>query len=396
MTGTEHDLRLLICAPAPVSDGSGELKLDTKFVEGMHTHASDWGGPVRCVLWRSNADIPFGKVHDPATLPFELVILDKGAPLSSRALDGVAAAMLSADMQGISDMADTVKAANVPFVVTIEYTLATRFRILWLEKRQNPLRLLRSGIWLMNHERGIRKAISRADGVQCNGYPAYDSYAPLTGNALLYLDNRMTPKLLADDAEMETRASRLRAGAPLRLIHSGRLEALKGSQDLPGLMQALRDLRVDATLDVYGAGRLVETLQKAFAPFGERVRLHAPVDFETELVPINRNHADIFVSCHRQQDPSCTYLEAMGCGIAVAGYANQMWQRLQATSGAGRVAPLADVTQLARSIAAWDKDREALISDCQRGLDFARQHDFPSEFMKRMEQVRALSAAPLP
>lgn len=391
-----HDLHLLICAPAPVSDSAGQLKLDTKFVEGMHTHKNDWGGPVRCVLWRNGADIPFGKVHDPATLPFDLVILDNGAALPPSALEGVAAAMLSADMPGIAEMADQMKAAQVPFIVTIEYTLPTRLRIAWLEKRGKPLRLLRSGIWLMNHERGIRKAIGHADGVQCNGYPAYDSYAPLNENALLYLDNRMGPQMLASNAEMEARATRLRAGAPLRLIHSGRLETLKGSQDLPALMRTLRDLGVDATLDIYGAGTLVETLRTAFVPFGDTVRLHGPVDFETELVPISRTRADIFVSCHRQQDPSCTYLEAMGCGLAVAGYANQMWQRLQATSGAGRVAPLADAPALARSIASWDKDRNALIAACQTGLDFARRHDFPQEFQKRMDQVRALLGAPAP
>ena len=38
---TLHEQRLLICAPAPVSDDAEQLKLDTKFVEGMHTHASD-------------------------------------------------------------------------------------------------------------------------------------------------------------------------------------------------------------------------------------------------------------------------------------------------------------------------------------------------------------------
>lgn len=385
-----HDLRLLICAPAPVSDGLGQLKLDTKFVEGMQTHLRDWGGPVRCVLWRSGADIPFGMVYDPANLPFELVVLDKGAALPSAALDDVAAVMLSADMPGIADMASMAKAAGVPFVVTIEYTLDTRLRILWLEKRRNPLRLLRSGLWLMSHERGIRRAITSADGLQCNGYPAYDSYAQLNRNSLLYLDNRMAPQMLATPAEMEARANRLHSGAPLRLIHSGRLEALKGSQDLPNLMQALRGLGVDATLDIYGAGSLLDRLRTAFAPFGDTVRLHDPVDFETQLVPINRTAADIFVSCHRQQDPSCTYLEAMGCGLAVAGYSNQMWQQLQRASKAGRVAPLADIDALARSIADWDKDRDTLITACQTGLDFARQHDFPQEFQKRMNQVRAV------
>ena len=42
--------------------------------------------------------------------------------------------------------------------------------------------------------------------------------------------------------------------------------------------------------------------------------------FESELVPWMRQEADIFLSCHRQDDPSCAYLEAMGCGLPVLGY----------------------------------------------------------------------------
>lgn len=369
------------------------MKLDTKFVEGMKVHLEDWGGPVRCVLWRRDNDIPFGKVYDPKTLPFELIILDQGAQLPQAALNEAAVAMLSADLPHVQKLALQIKTAAIPFLTVIEYTFATRIKILWLEKGANPLRLLRSSLWLLMNEHGIRKTIKSANGLQCNGYPAFESYAPLCENTLLYLDNRMMPEMLAQPSEIEARIQRLRAGAPLRLIHSGRLETIKGSQDLPALMQHLRSMGVDATLDIYGAGRLADPLRQAFEPFGDTVRLHSPVDFETELVPINRTSADIFVSCHRQQDPSCTYLEAMGCGLAIAGYDNQMWHRLQAVSGAGRVAALGDPKALATAIAGWNTDRDALIAACQTGLNFAKQHDFQSEFRKRMDQARDLIAA---
>lgn len=384
-------MRLLMCAPAPVSDIAGVLKLDTKFVDGMHRHVRDWGGPVQCVLWRSGQDIPFGKVYAANDLPFDLTVLDQEAPLPADVLDGVSAVMLSADMPNIGVLADQVIKARTPFVVTIEYTLATRVRILWLEKMRNPLRFMRSAIWLLNHEIATRRVIRAADGVQFNGFPASDTYGSLNSNALLYLDNRIGPELLATAGEMAARADRLRQGTPLRLIHSGRLEYLKGPQDLPALMGLLRDLGVDASLDVYGAGSLTETLKADFEQFGDMVRMHRPVDFETGLVPINRTQADIFISCHRQQDPSCSYLEAMGCGLAVAGYGNQMWRRLNATSGAGGVAQLGDVAGLAQVIANWNNDREALIAAGDAGLNFARQHSFPKEFRKRIDHVRALA-----
>lgn len=384
-------MHLLMCAPAPVSDHGGQLKLDTKFVDGMHVQVREWNGPVSCVLQRTKHDIPFGKVYELSDLSFGLTILDKLAPLPDAVLADVSAVMISADMVDIGPLSDQVSRANLPFVVTIEYTLATRLRILWLEKRHNPLRLLRSAIWILNQERAVRAALRRADGVQFNGYPAYEAYASLNANTLLYLDNRMTAELFAKSAEMQDRAERIRQGAPLRLIYSGRLEHLKGSQDLPRLMQKLRKKGVHATLDIYGAGSLLDKLRASFEPIKDNVRIHAPVDFASELVPINRRQADIFVSCHRQEDPSCSYLEAMGCGLAVAGYANQMWKRLHQCSDGGGVAPLGDITALAEVIAGWDKDRDALIAASEAGLDFARKHSFNQEFKKRMDHVRSVT-----
>jgi colanic acid/amylovoran biosynthesis glycosyltransferase len=382
-------MRLLICAPAPVNEVSGELKLDTKFVDGMHAHVRDWGGPVRCVLWQSTQDIHFGKAYDRSKLPFELLVLEQNSPIPTSAFEGVSVAMLSADMPGIHVMANQAIAAEVPFIVSLEYTLSTRLRILWLDKDRSLSGRLSTLVWILRHEQRTRTCLKKAAGVQFNGYPAFDTYSKLNDNALLYLDNRMARDLLATIEEMAARAERLRSGAPLRLIHSGRLEYMKGAQDLPEIMGILRDLGVDVTLDVYGAGSLAETLRTGFAPFGDSVRLHGPVDFQTELVPINRTEADIFVSCHRQQDPSCTYLEAMGCGLGVVGYSNQMWSRVQQTSGAGKVAPLGDVAALANCISEWNQDRESLIVSCQTGLEFASMHDFSKEFRKRIEHARA-------
>jgi hypothetical protein len=92
-------------------------------------------------------------------------------------------------------------------------------------------------------------------------------------------------------------------------------------------------------------GRITVLLRRgspAF-PFGRdydrddpgRVRLHGAVDFDTALVPFTRTGADMFLGCHRQSDPSCTYLEATGCGVAIAGHDNRIWSGLNAAAEAG-------------------------------------------------------------
>lgn len=383
---------LVICAPAPVIGTEGGVRLDIKFVEGMRLHARDWQGPVRCVLWRGAPAIPFGDTFRPETLGFELVVLDDGAPLPESALTGAAVAMISADQTGLEPAMAAANAQGVPVVVGIEYTLETRLQINRLDREIGALRKLRRAQWLKGHEKRVRKALSAATGVQFNGYPALAAYGALTAKPLLYLDNRMDATMMATPDDMAARAERLRSGAPLRLIHSGRLEPMKGAQDLLPVMRALQGLGIDATLDIYGAGSLVAEIEAGLGAFGGRVRLHGPVEFATELVPISRTQADVFLSCHRQSDPSCTYIEAMGCGLALAGYDNAMWSALSAKSGAGQVAPLGDATALAHKIADWSSDREALISAAETGLAFARAHDFHAEFARRMDHLRACAA----
>jgi colanic acid/amylovoran biosynthesis glycosyltransferase len=244
-------------------------------------------------------------------------------------------------------------------------------------------------LWNLQWEPVRRRALRTAHGLQANGYPAYEAYGKLNANPMLYLDNRMTPELFATAEEMTRRIDHLIAGNPLRLIHSGRLEPMKGGQDLVPVARELRERGLPFTLDIYGTGSLQEQIIADIVSSGlERsVHLHDPVDFESHLVPIARTQMDIFLSCHRQDDPSCTYLESMGCGLAIAGYDNRMWSAILAQSHGGWAVPRPDPTLLAEKIAEIDKRREEIVECCRRSLRFATAHDLRTEFERRNEHV---------
>jgi colanic acid/amylovoran biosynthesis glycosyltransferase len=382
---------LLIAATAPVIETASGVSLDTKFVEGMALHARHWPGPVRCVLRRGAHSIPFGARHDPTTLGFELVLLDADEALAPAHLQGVRAVFAAADDPATLALVPLARAAGAAVVLSLEYTLETRLRIAAMDPARNLPRRAWSMLWNLRMERHRRAALRAADGVQFNGWPAWDAYRHLTRNPLLYLDNRMAPGMMASPDEMADRALRLRLGETLRLIHSGRLEPMKGAQDLLPVMAALEGLGVPATLDIYGTGSLEGTIRDGLGRFADRVRLHGPVDFRSELVPLSRTGADVFLSCHRQSDPSCTYLEAMGCGLAVAGYANRMLSRLVEQAGTGALAPMGSPKALAGALARWHHDREGLIAAQAAALDFARAHDFETEFTARMNHLKAIA-----
>ena len=385
---------LVMYAPAPVIDEGATLRLDAKFVTGMAAHCAHWPGPVRCLLRRGATAIPFGAAsHAPADLPFEPVLLDPGEPLGPGHVAGAAAVFADVDMVETLDLPELVHGAGGRLVYTLEYTIQTRLQIVRLDASRSAARRLWSAGWNLRQELRRRRAIRAADGLQASGYAAYEGYRHLNPRTLLYLDGRMSPGLLATEAEMAARRDRLLSGAPLRLIHSGRLERLKGAQDLAPIMTALRAAGVAATLDVYGVGSLRDDIAAEARATGlaETLRLHDAVDFETELVPLTRAGADVFLSCHRQSDPSCTYLEAMGCGLTVAGYANRMWGPMTADAGAGVAAPLGDTQALAAAIVGLDRDRAGLAEACARSLAFSRAHDFPSEYKRRMDHLKEIT-----
>lgn len=366
---------LLMIAPAPVMRlPDGRLRLDVKYVEGMRAHQALWDGPISAVLWDGAASIPFGADYAPESLGFDLTVLSAGATLPQVGADLIAA---PADMAEVLDLAD----GAVPVVYVVEYTLGTRLRIVALDQGRGVTRKLWSALWNIRMERRRRRAFRKAAGVQCNGYPAFDAYAGLNPQTLLYLDGRMRAHMMATPDEM---AAKTGYQGPLRLVHSGRLEPMKGGQDLVPIAQALQAAGVEFTLDIFGTGALRDEIRAGAEQMQGRVRLHDPVDFETGLVPWMRSKADVFLSCHRQADPSCTYLESLGCGVPVVGYANAMWDQMARQSRGGWAVPMGDRAALIRKITDLAQDRSLVRSAAAAGLMFAQAHDFETEFSKRM------------
>lgn len=382
--------KLLVISSAPaVLEGSTPY-LDVKFCEGMRYYCENWDGAVSCLLPLQTSRFPFGASYDPAQLPFELGYIAPDDRIGEDDIRGFDLVLCSGDNFRYLHVADICRKMNVKLVYIIEYILETRLQFVQLDNTKGLVRKVYSGLWNIFQEGRRRRAFRRADGLQANGYPAFEAYRRLNSNTLLYLDNRLRIGMVARPQEMEARRRHLTAGGRLRLIHSGRLEPYKGSQDLVPIARRLAQADIDFEIDIFGAGSLEGEIRQGIDDAGlqDRIRLHGVVDFETELVPFTRQNADIFLSCHRQSDPSCTYIEAMGCGVAVAGYANRMWAALSKVSEAGWVAPLGNWRDLADILihAARDPDRTA--GRAEAGLRFAKQRSFEREFSQRMTHLR--------
>jgi len=146
---------------------------------------------------------------------------------------------------------------------------------------------------------------------------------------------------------------------------------------------------VPFTMDICGGGALETPMRAAIERLGLSVvvRMRGVLDFKTKLMPFVARNVDLFVCCHRQGDPSCTYLETMSCGTPIVGYDNEAFRGLVDASRVGWLSPLDQPGSLAARIAELHRDRAALSKAALDSLAFASQHTFEKTMRSRIEHI---------
>lgn len=275
-----------------------------------------------------------------------------------------------------------------PFVLVLECDLATQIAVATMAVN-NPLRrMIRRLRITLDYFRRQVPEMRAARAIHCNGYPVFDAASKLNANCMLYLDSRMSREMVITEELLEARL-RERPGRPIRLIYSGRYEPLKGALDAVACALTCLQRGLPIEFDCYGSGVLLTRMRDLVKRAGaeDRVRVHDAIPFP-ELVERSRQ-ADIFVCCHRQHDPSCTYLESFGAGLAIVGYDNRMWSRMCETSQAGLQSPVGNVSQLADRVATLVGDPGRLDEMSRKARTFALEHSFEDEFKRRTDALNA-------
>ncbi len=387
-------LRTMVCFPAlPAHTHDPEhVVLTRKFMEGMVRYTKLWPGPVKAILAPANASTPENNL-DYVTLrirdlPFELEVLPLERKVLAPKLLGSGLVLAGPDYR-LPELPEMCRAANVPCVNVTEYTLATRLQIARL-RAQGTLRFLRSAAWEANQERLNRRTIAGSAGVQCNGTPTFNRYNSLSPNALLFFDTRTERSMFATGEDMARREERLFTGRPLTLAFSGRLIAMKGADDLMNVAARLKRLNFPFRFLIAGDGESLEGMQRRARDEGmHEIEFLGVLPFATGLMPLVRKEVDLFVCCHRQGDPSCTYLETLSAGVPIVGFDNEALKGLLEIANVGEHAPLGNAAELAQRITRLSRER--LWQFAQNALRFARKHDFESTFERRVAHMMSIA-----
>jgi glycosyltransferase involved in cell wall biosynthesis len=145
--------------------------------------------------------------------------------------------------------------------------------------------------------------------------------------------------------------------------------------------------------DVFGPGEQATQMRHQIENenLSDMMTIHDPLDFDTELVPWLRMNADIFVCCHRQSDPSCTYMETLGCGVPIAGYMNNAFAGVLELGDIGWGVGMDDIDALAKCIRNADNDREAIANKSANAVKLSSSHSFERTFQARIDQLNEIA-----
>jgi len=372
-------------------DAGGRILLTRKFLDGAAAYAERWPGPVMVCM--SANDRPDGNLDHVSVEPDELPFSFRWLEASDRAVTRQirpASLVLASLVDRHTRMAERCASCGIALVYVSEYSLRTRRQIIRAETA-NPLLRVRRTWWTTQLEKRYERAVRAADGVQCNGTPVFQAYANVNRSPLLYFDSRVRRSMIVEPQILKARTDELRRGGALRLAFSGRLIPMKGADHLPLVAAELNRLGVAFRMDIYGAGESERAIRAGIdrLNLAGQVVLRGVLEFERELVPRISRDVDLFVCCHRQGDPSCTYLETMSCGTPIVGYDNEAFAGIVRHSGVGWPTPTDDPRALAGRIAALDADRACLAEAADRARVFAERHSFEDTMQRRVEHMRS-------
>ncbi|MBD1913653.1 MULTISPECIES: glycosyltransferase [unclassified Leptolyngbya] len=368
-----------------------QIIITRKFIEAVLMYESLWNGRVKVLIEeeKNGVDEVDQKVMNRHDLPFEMEFVPYDSPNLIEYLKGCVV-IGSVDYHQ-NHLSQLCREHGIPCIYTAEYTLKTRQQIIAVSTT-NPLKRLRQNLWAQQQEKRQRRAIALADGLQCNGFPIFEEYRSINSHPMLYLDTRITEDMMATQDDVEKRAFYRSDTEPLQLVFSGRLNHMKGADHLIEVAQQLKRLHVPYHLYISGAGVLEEPMKQRIQQesLGNEITMLGVPDFKSEFFPFVKSKMDLFICCHRQGDPSCTYIETMSAGVPIVGYGNEAFEKLSNNSHAGWVVPLNRPDLLARQVANLNKNREEITTKAMTAQKFAQEHTFLETFRRRVEHAEAV------
>ena len=370
---------------------NGTVVLTQKLLDGIEEYTNHWPGQIT-VLLRPLDEV---ELHpdiievDIEKLKFKLVVIEYQEAWVREYIEW-ADAVLAGTAFETNFLARQCQKQDTALIYITELSLTTRIQII-NSGAASKFKRFKQIIWATRQEFRQMLAIRRSDGVQCNGFPTFNQYKFISPNPLIFFDSRLKVSQMIDDQELLGRVGRLKIklekNESINLMFSGRFERIKGVDTLIDLAEDLSKRNYNFKLYLAGSGSLQKEMesQVKHRNLSHRVKFLGVLGFERELLHWVKRNADVFICCHRQGDPSCTYLETLGCGTPIVGIKNEALSDILSLRDCGISLPRKNLSRLVDAIESLGYAEIKKMSFNAR--NFALNHGFNETFKERVEHV---------
>ncbi len=368
---------MVVVSPGRLGEmADGSVELGPKTVSGLLEYSRHWPGEVVFVAQRRpDRDLQALSFDWPqrSALPIETHLVDDVAATVKALSPRVTLAPAEPESRHLLGLSGAT-------VVVADYPLRVRWENQTIETK-SKWRQARVGLGLARRWAALRPLLQQAQGLQCNGPDTFNAYARYNPNPLKFYDSRITDDMLGLAEQQATHFEE-----PLTMGFSGRWIAPKGVLDAIAVCDVLQKSGKDVRLKVFGNGPLGDQVD---ARKSETIEVVGGLEFESQWVPAVMSGVDVFVLPHRQADSSSTFVEAIGCGVPVIGYANRYWKALRAEVGAGWTTEMSPGA-IADRIASLTPEQ---LQEARRaGLEWMKGHTFEAEFARRTAHLREIAS----
>jgi len=231
--------------------------------------------------------------------------------------------------------------------------------------------------------------ISNASLGLFHGQDCYEAYAPHCPNPYLVHDIHLKPDDLIPAEQLGRKMTRIRSGAPLRLIYAGRMVEMKGTLDWIQTMIQLRQQGIQFQATWLGDGPLLEEAHRLIDQhwLGDCVTLTGFVADRQQVLNQIRD-ADLFVFCHKTPESPRCLIEALMSGCALVGYDSPYPQDL-AGDQAAYLTPQHDIAALSNAIRLLDLNRERTASLVEAAAEIGSRYSDEAVFRQRSQLIKS-------
>lgn len=257
-----------------------------------------------------------------------------------------------------------------------------------LQEMRYGLQRIRKSLWHLSHQRVYFDSMRHSRLSLLQGAAVFDAYKDIAPNPHKVLNVQVTEADRLPDTAYAAKLEKVRSGAPLSILYTGRVIPMKGPEDWQkALAHAFANgLRGEATW--YGDGDLIEPMRRGAVDRGIAGRVAYAGNVDRGEVFAQMREADLFLFCHLTDESPRCLVESITAATPIVGFASLYACDLVAEHGGGAFVDTGDWRALGDLLVALDQDRERLAGLIEGARASSRLYDREQAIQQRIRLMR--------